>query len=91
MKKLNWITTTILVGALGALALGCNPKQNLFRQQYEPARQSDNKTSNSSSSPAANSQDRSKVQHRLRSRTSPANTTSPEPIRMAPPTKAQWK
>ena len=59
MKKLNWITTTILVGALGALALGCNLSKTSSNSNTNSA-SNDNKTGNSSSSPAANGQDHSK-------------------------------
>lgn len=59
MKKLNWITTAILIGALTALALGCNLSKTSSNSAAASA-SNDNKASDSSSSPAANSQDHSK-------------------------------
>jgi hypothetical protein len=59
MKKLNWITTSILVGAIGALALGCNLSKTSSNSNTASA-SNDNKNSNSSSSPASNAQDHSK-------------------------------
>lgn len=54
MKKLHWITTAIFVGALAALALGCNLSKTLSKGATTGS-QDHNKASNPSSASSSNS------------------------------------